>query len=664
MTQVNCPQCGALNPAGTVRCARCQADLSAGRIPRANKTPAPQKSGWKTIMEWLAKPVEIDPGRFFKRRRSTQRPDTRVLPVPITSGHLQQRPQSPSPGEMQNRPQAPLQRTTAEFVHPHAGQPAPTTIGPNAAYTADQLQALPAGAVLNYSDHRAQYRYLITSIAPLTHSRYYHAVDLACRSCQQVANPAMVSANLLCPQCRSTLQPVLIHEHTTGRPFGIAPRIPELLNFSQECPGVLRHQVIMVLNQTVYAVVDHPGRWGVVVRGKQQWSLDQSLAAVMQIGRLIEALHQRGFAFSEQGFVLRESLINVGSATELFLADLGVCEVLATDATQAHHQRTSDVNFLIELLIYLLTGREASASRLFALPEFLSPIIQHARRGEYSAVGDLLRDFERLPATSAPDRTLKPMHGQRSDPGRHHTINEDTIVTFTFDKEQDRKTVPIAFYLIADGMGGHDAGDVASRTVYEVVTSTILQMKVLPDIHKSTRKFGTDVSGELLKQAIQEANIKLQQQAEARGNTMGSTVTAVLLIGQLATVANVGDSRTYLLRRGQLEQVTQDHSVVARLVDARAITPEQARQHPQRNRIYRSLGQKTELVVDTFTVPMERGDRLILCCDGLWSMVEDSEIKRLVEQARTPQDACDTLVAAANRAGGEDNISVIVVEMV
>ena len=662
MAQVNCPKCGVLNLATAPRCVQCNADLTAQRIPSGGGgAPAPQRSVWQAITDWLAQPIDIDPRQLFKTRRPPERADTRVISVPIADGRHPQPPQSAHPQPLRNGAAPSPHGVTVQPTTPGVPQQRSATITSPVIVSAPE--PLAPGALLPCTDQHA-HCYMITSVARLTHTIYYNALDMICRRCQhQVSSPAP-GAELLCSHCQTPLQPVLIHEHAVSGQLAITSRIPELLDLSRNCPGVLRHQAIIPYGRNVFAVVEHPGKWGVVVRGRQQRSLDQSLATVIQIGRIIEVLHQRGFTFAGKGSVLRESLVNVGGATELFLSNLGACELLASDATLAHRQRSSDIVFLIELLVFLLTGREASSSHLSPLPAPLVPIVQHAMRGEYAAVGDLLRDFERLPVTQLPDRPLKPMHGQLTDVGRHHAVNEDTIVTFTFDKEQDRKTVPIGFYLIADGMGGHDAGNVASRTVYEVVTSTVLNMKVLPDIHKSTRKLGVDVSGDLLKQAIQEANVRLQRQAQARGNDMGSTVTAALLIGHLATIANVGDSRTYLLRGGRLEQITQDHSLVARLVDAQAIKPEQARQHPQRNRIYRSLGQKADLVVDTFTVPLERGDRLILCCDGLWSMVEDSDIQRLVEQARTPQDACDALVAAANRAGGEDNISVIVVEMV
>jgi len=261
-------------------------------------------------------------------------------------------------------------------------------------------------------------------------------------------------------------------------------------------------------------------------------------------------------------------------------------------------------------------------------------------------------------------RPLRPAHGQATHPGRKRERNEDGVVTFTYDKEQADGAVPVGFFLVADGMGGHEAGDVASRAVSQIVADWIIKAQVLPDLRQATQRLNEGpLPAEMLVHAIQQTNEVLRYHGQAGGSDLGSTVTAALIVGDAATVANVGDSRTYLLRNGRLEQITQDHSLVARLVAAGALTPAEARTHPQRNRIYRGLGQQPTVEVDTFTVQLQRGDRLILCSDGLWEMVPDEEIRTIVQGARSPQKACDALVEAANRAGGEDNISVIVVEM-
>jgi protein phosphatase len=168
---------------------------------------------------------------------------------------------------------------------------------------------------------------------------------------------------------------------------------------------------------------------------------------------------------------------------------------------------------------------------------------------------------------------------------------------------------------------------------------------------------------EMLAAAIEQANAEILQYAQRTNSGLGTTVTAALVIGEAAAVANVGDSRTYHLRDGQLQQVTEDHSFVARLVAEGLSTPEEARVNPRRHEIYRCVGDKPGLLVDTFVVDLHVGDRLILCSDGLWEVVSNQEIQRIVEAAPTPQVAADELIASAVRAGGDDNISVVVVEV-
>ncbi len=608
MTVITCHRCGKGNRRKAKFCQHCGADFSPAR-----QIVAATLAGVKPVSQAL-------------------RPTSATRPLP------------PEPPAM---------------PRPASSQPAV----PSAVTQAGLLVPLERGSVL-FHPQDPQQRYAILTARQLSRSIYYDALDLTCPSCGslQPDNPPGGQ----CLQCGAVLRPVLIHERRPRLVRSLTDAdVEKLIRLSTGHPGILPHQAVMQYQESVYTVVEHPGRWGVLVRGRRQRSPDEALAGVVQVGRTLNYLYDNGFAHSEVGGASIESLVITGGDGNIKLADLSGCVRLQPDQAQAvRAQVDSDVAFLAWLLFFLATGKELSRGGIEMAPSNLRPFIERAMQKQYASVQDMLTDFEISPVTPTKARPLKPAHGQATHPGRQHTRNEDAVVTFTFHKEQDGGAVPIGFYLVADGMGGHEAGDAASRAVNRVVTDWIIKTKVLPDLQKTTRKLSAeDVPGELLSQAIQQANNVLLERGQGKASDMGSTVTAVLVIGDVATIANVGDSRTYLLREGRLEQITQDHSLVARLVDAGVIRPEEVRSHPQRNQIYRCLGHRPDVEVDTFTRQLQAGDVLILCSDGLWEMVPDAEIQRIVAEARSPQKACDALIEAANQAGGEDNVTVIVVQM-
>ncbi|MCP4544026.1 MAG: Stp1/IreP family PP2C-type Ser/Thr phosphatase [Chloroflexi bacterium] len=548
----------------------------------------------------------------------------------------------------------------AKTSHTHDSErPAPSAPQPIA-----RLTPLQSGSTLfdPLDPHR---KYSIVVARELSRSIYYDALDLTCLDCGGLQSNT--PQNGLCQQCQTPLRPVLIHERRPISNNHISEAdITQLIRLSTGHSDILPHQAIIQYEETVYTVVEHPGRWGVLVRGQQQRSPEEALAGAAQIGQALAYLHDYKFSHSEVGGTSIENLIVVGGEKSLKLADLSTCARLQSNADDVlRAQVNGDVAFLAWLLFYLSTDKELSRADIELAPAPLRPIVERAMQRQYASVQGILTDFSLLPAPPPPPtRSLKPSHGQATHPGKKHPHNEDSVVTFTFDKEQKGYSVPVSFYLVADGMGGHQAGDLASRTVNQIVTNWIIQTKVLPNLHKATHPLSPkDMTGEMLTQAIQQANEALVDQGQTANSDMGSTVTAALIIGDVATITNVGDSRTYLLRDGRLEQITQDHSLVARLVDAGVIKPEDVRSHPQRNQIYRCLGHKSDVEVDTFMHKLQVGDVLVLCSDGLWEMVLDDEIQCVIETTRSPQKACDALIEAANRAGGKDNIAVIIVEM-
>jgi serine/threonine protein phosphatase PrpC len=238
--------------------------------------------------------------------------------------------------------------------------------------------------------------------------------------------------------------------------------------------------------------------------------------------------------------------------------------------------------------------------------------------------------------------------------------NEDSLVALHSTCTHEGRLLPIDLYVVADGMGGHSHGREASR----IAIQSMMQA-VVPDI-VSSEHIHDDFLVKTLVEGVQWANQAVHESSQQSGVEMGTTITAALVFDGTAYIVNVGDSRTYVYheREGQLLQVTRDHSLVARLVEAGAISREEVYTHPDRNKVYRGLGDKGTVKVDWFTLPVHSGDYLLLCSDGLWEMVRDQEIERIMmKYASDPPLASAALVKAALEGGGADNISVIVVRI-
>ena len=229
--------------------------------------------------------------------------------------------------------------------------------------------------------------------------------------------------------------------------------------------------------------------------------------------------------------------------------------------------------------------------------------------------------------------------GARTDVGRVRTGNEDSYF------------VDSPLFVIADGMGGHAAGDVASATAVEVI--------------QSSRAGITAEDPATLSTAVREANraIWAKSSSDPALSGMGTTCTMILVDGNRAQVAHVGDSRAYLFHDGELRQITDDHTLVGRLVREGKLQPEEAARHPQRSMVTRALGVDEDVEVDQFSLDLSEGDRLMICSDGLSGMVSDDAMTSLLQQVSDPQSVADQLVDQANEAGGEDNITVIVVDV-
>jgi len=258
-------------------------------------------------------------------------------------------------------------------------------------------------------------------------------------------------------------------------------------------------------------------------------------------------------------------------------------------------------------------------------------------------------------------RNLSLAVGTRTDPGikRKHKPNEDSLFAMQGERTHNSQPQQFGLFVVADGMGGHALGQDASRLAIQTIINYLLPILSAGD------EMSDEGFMKLLSDGVQQANHAVHQNNQERRADMGTTMTAALVVGSMAYVANVGDSRTYLYHEPEgLVKITHDHSVVASLVDAGVIKPDDIYTHPKRNQIYRSLGEKPVVEVDTFKVQLQPGDKLLLCSDGLWDMVRDPDIQRLMcAPVSDPSPTSSGLIQAALDGGGEDNVSVIVVHV-
>lgn len=232
-----------------------------------------------------------------------------------------------------------------------------------------------------------------------------------------------------------------------------------------------------------------------------------------------------------------------------------------------------------------------------------------------------------------------------TDIGKRRSSNQD----FVYASEQQVGNLP-NLLIVADGMGGHNAGDLASRCTVEAMVEYIEKTE-------ETRPIP------LLSMAIHYANDLVVEKARTDRalEGMGTTVVAATIEDGYLYVANVGDSRLYLIDQ-QIEQITRDHSLVEEMIRIGELQRQDARSHPDRNVITRAIGVNSPVKIDFFDMKLEKGDRILLCSDGLTTMVDDDEILHIVKKCTSPKEAAQRLVTEANKNGGKDNISVVLAE--
>jgi serine/threonine protein phosphatase PrpC len=346
---------------------------------------------------------------------------------------------------------------------------------------------------------------------------------------------------------------------------------------------------------------------------------------------------------------------------QAYWAQLGMAYVVPPEArAQSTGYFSQDVRGLARALFCLATGQSDYVPET-DLPEPVATVFGQALGSPEgfadaaafgAALEEALQDLRR-PASV----TL--VVGYCTDVGQERSLNEDSLLTLDLTPVFRSKSATVGLYAVADGMGGHEAGDVASQAAITAVA----QMAIRDVLRPAAAGEPLPDLGEWLTKASQAATKVVYDRRLEVGSDMGTTLVMALFVGDTATVSNVGDSRAYHLKPDGIVQVSVDHSLVERLVATGQITPEEAADHPQKNVIYRVIGDKASVENDIYEQRLAPGEALLLCSDGLDGMVDDDQIWHIWRTSTSPQEASRRLVEAANEAGGVDNITVVIVQV-
>jgi serine/threonine protein phosphatase PrpC len=406
---------------------------------------------------------------------------------------------------------------------------------------------------------------------------------------------------------------------------------------------------------------------------------ERALKVGLQLATLVDYVHQNGFTFNvsaaqgNQDDSLRrfQKAFLLDHRDQLYFFNHSLLVTLPAQRDARAKLIQEDIWRIVRTFMGLLTG--SKLGRLLgplrrAVPQLASTTEQLVKQPPTNA-RDLAAAFtQMLPPAPSPAATIKltapkPMVTQplpamltlvpfaQTDVGKQREHNEDNYLLLPMDASS-------GLFVVADGMGGQAAGEVASQLAVEAMRERALQ-----EWSQLAHASAEAIRGHL-HAWVQYAHTQIVNKAREQHNNMGSTLTAALIWNRQAFVANVGDSRTYLWREGELYPLTWDHSLVASLVRAGLLNEEAVYDHPQRNEIFRSLGQPGELKIDVFE-PLElaRGDQILLCSDGLWEMARPPRIKEILTQQSDVRACCAELIRTANEQGGEDNITVVLIRI-
>jgi PPM family protein phosphatase len=385
---------------------------------------------------------------------------------------------------------------------------------------------------------------------------------------------------------------------------------------------------------------------------------DDALPIALQLAQLIQYLHRNQLALGD----LSLAQLLIGPQQRIRLRDVQSIQALSdaaqkADLMQLHHT-------LEDLTRTPRATRKLDAAAVegsSTTPRSLQEVLALARMGGMTTANEWVTALTAVSETKQAVQSLTTRIGAHSHVGMVRELNEDALLTLDWKMNVAGRAVNAGLYVVADGMGGHAAGEVASTLAVQNM-ATIASSGLLELMADSSAGLSDEQLSDIALRASEQANMAVLQEGRRRGNDMGTTLTFALVVGDRCVIGNVGDSRSYLIRGGQMQRISKDHSLVQRLVDVGQIQPDDIYTHPHRNAILRSLGEQPQVQVDLFPLRLQAGDTIFCCSDGQWEMIRDPRMLEIIQSASDPQAAVLQLIDEGNQNGGEDNITAVLVQ--
>ncbi|HEX6291847.1 MAG TPA: protein phosphatase 2C domain-containing protein [Herpetosiphonaceae bacterium] len=511
--------------------------------------------------------------------------------------------------------------------------------------------------------------YTIVELRDDREGRRTYRAEAPANVCTQCGAQAVEADSRFCENCGAELLPrdVLLIEDTTKGEADSGPwqaaELPE-----EPIRALLPPLTVVEHDGRRYLVVEEavPG-WqslaellsGYGEAPDQPAALEEedALPIALQLAQLIQYLHRNDLALGD----LSLAQLLIGPQQRIRLRDIQALRPLNDAARQADlmqlHHTLEDLTRTPRATRKL---DQAAVEGGTSAPRSLQEVLAQARMGGLGSGDDWVVALTAVAESQRVVGSMVTQIGALSHVGMVRELNEDGLLTLDWKMNVAGRAINAGLYVVADGMGGHAAGEVASSLAVHNMAS--ITASALMELMADSSAGLTDAQlSDIALRASEQANMAVVQEGRRRGNDMGTTLTFALVVGDRCVIGNVGDSRTYLIRSGQMQRVSKDHSLVQRLVDVGQIQPDDIYTHPHRNAILRSLGEQPQVQVDLFPLRLQSGDMILCCSDGQWEMVRDPRMTEIILSAPDPQAAVQHLVSEGNQNGGEDNITAVLV---